>query len=537
MFLILAMALKKPRSKRGKPAALQTTTIPAPIRGMDGRVSLAEMPAENCIFAYNIMPSEYGARTRKGSIYHQDTVGGDAVRTIVPFKGQDPANDKLFAMSTAGIYDVTVAAATPVQDLAWATASGNAGHGVFVQFTNTAGAHFILYADEVNGLHTYTESTDSWAISTAITGTTIGDIRFVGQHQNRIWVVEENSDSAFYLGIGAISGGSTEFFFGHKFVHGGHIAGIWTWSVDGGEGADDVLVCASTSGDVVVFEGTDPASASTWGARGQYYIGRLPAGRRQAAEINGNLYLLCSDGLIGMADLLRGGDNVDTSPDSLAYKVSRFVRAYFRLNPDELGWEVVYLPEDGMLVVNMPLTTTETHQFVLNIATGGWGIWRDRNYYTIAEWNGESYFGREDDVLRITGARDNVADDGTGGDDVLFSILSSYGSLGQPGLQKTVQLVRPQWSSAIEPSYTTQVRYDFDTDEVVGTYAVAPTDTAVWDTATWDTEEWAGDAEGQASVRGAMGMGRFVAIAMNGISTEPSTLVGWDIMWTNGGFL
>ena len=240
-----------------------------------------------------MVPSEYGLRTRKGTIEHQVSITGDDTKTLLPFEGQDTANASLFVASNTGIYDVTAAGGSPVTELTFGTSTGDAGYGIYTAFTNDAGAHFLLYADEVNGLFTYTESTDTWAAHAALTyaaGTppAVADISFVMTHKQRVWLVEKDTQTAWYFGIGTLAGDVTPFYFGSLFPKGGDLVGLWNWPLDGGSGTDDILVPVSRGGDVTPFQGADPSAAATWTNIGVFAIGQLPAGRRQGGVFNGD---------------------------------------------------------------------------------------------------------------------------------------------------------------------------------------------------------------------------------------------------------
>ena len=86
------------------------------------------MQPQDCLYTYNLMPSEYGQRLRKG--YRQWATGcvedpqraeNVDVRTVIPFESniQDAANDRLFVVTAEGIWDATLFnTIDPVQDTA-----------------------------------------------------------------------------------------------------------------------------------------------------------------------------------------------------------------------------------------------------------------------------------------------------------------------------------------------------------------------------------------------------------------------------------
>src|SRR5262245_32817368 len=141
---------------------VQVNVLPAPIKGMDGRSNVAVDNPENCIIATNLMPAEYGMRSRFGWREHQvgleTGVGtGLGVRTIIPFSSTvtSGASDKLFAATNEGIWDVTASGAAPVLKQPFINQGAEAGFCTYIHNTNAAGAISLLVADRVNGLFVY----------------------------------------------------------------------------------------------------------------------------------------------------------------------------------------------------------------------------------------------------------------------------------------------------------------------------------------------------------------------------------------------
>jgi len=276
--------------------ALAAVHIPAPTGGINTAEPGGAMPATDAILATNVVASELGLRSRLGYMEHVTGLGS-GVRTMIPFAGSSPAQNKLFACTTAGIADVTTSTASPSSALAFGTTVNDAGWGVSTTMVTSAG-HFGFYADEENGLQRYTESTGTWAAvaygsgAGEIDGVDPANIVFVMVWKNRVWMVERDTATAWYLDTGAIAGTATAFYFGNKFRAGGHLVGIWNWTADGGAGMDDYLVAASAGGDVVVYQGTDPDTAGQFVMRGDWFVGALPAGRRVATDFGGEMLLL-----------------------------------------------------------------------------------------------------------------------------------------------------------------------------------------------------------------------------------------------------
>ena len=130
------------------PPTITPFTFPASTGGVNAVDGLMLMPPTDCIYTTNLMPSEYGLRLRKG--YQEWATGcvedpprapDSNVNSIIPFESnvQDVSNDRLFAVTAEGIWDVTLQNTTnPVQEVTFAQTSNPAGFGVWTEFTGDA---------------------------------------------------------------------------------------------------------------------------------------------------------------------------------------------------------------------------------------------------------------------------------------------------------------------------------------------------------------------------------------------------------------
>lgn len=428
------------RFGRTSPPTQQAFTFPASVGGVNAADSLMLMPPTDCLYTFNMMPSEYGLRLRKGyrewsiNLKEDPTTEGPDVRTIIPFESaqQSAANDKLFAATSEGIWDVSAFNnQQPDQVVDFADETGNAGFGVWTEYTGDAAdstelirGHYLFYADEVNGLWQYTEADGLW--TQPVSGVNPGewyyndgtddvpfpvdDICFIMVHKQRIWVILENDDDAWYLGVGAIAGELKRFIFGSKLPHGGNLVGLWTWSIDGGDGVDDYMVAIGRGGDVVLYQGDDPEiigqGVNPWSSRGTWFIGEIPESRRIVGEYGPDLYILSTYGISSLADLLKG---VPPDQQSPSQKVNRFLRTDVERGKDRPEWQLAIHPGDGFMQVVTPKPSQNPYlQYVMNLQTLAWGFWQDVPILCGESWNGDYFMGGPDGRVYINdGGRDN----------------------------------------------------------------------------------------------------------------------------------
>lgn len=544
--------LAKGQISRPAPHAISTARIPAPIKGIDARIALTEGAPLNCVYNYNMVPFEYGMAIRKGFREYQIEIdAGDSagVHTIIPFDGveENGVQDKLFAVNNEGIWDVTIAAAVPIQKVVFADQQAQAGYGVYTHYTDDAERDVLFYADNFNGLFEYDASGDTWAQATGITGPIISNIRFIVSHKQRLWLIEENSTKAWYLPIGSNSGQAKEFFFGSKFKHGGNLEGLFNWTIDGGDGVDDYLVAVSRSGDVLPYRGADPSSADTWSVVGTFFIGEIPRGPHFGSQHGGELYLLSEYGLTSMNDLLQGVNSatigaMDNGQTSISGQITGLLRGRMAQTIDDFGWQVQLAPSEGALVIASPrIGSGPFIQYVYNTATRGWGLWRGVPMTHFDSWHGAVIFGHLDNkIYRMDVTADNVTIEvpanGINGDPIEFSVLTSYQSLGAEALFKKVKLIRADFVADGPPVYTAVARYDYDIEEALLPASPPLRGGDIWDIGLWDTAIWgAGGNEAYNGLNGSWGDGRTVAIAIRGQVRELTRLIGFDIMYTTGG--
>lgn len=549
------MAVHKPTREtmtRGGPQAAKAQAVPAPIRGIDARTILSAADVSHCIYCYNLTPGEYGLKVRPGyREWHIDlTLSTNyGVGTLIPFGGVDDvlSDDRLFAVSNEGIWNVTLegGANLLLVDFSLEANGGDttalAGFGNYTQFVTDADEQLLFYADSRNGLFVYSATTEAWT-RPAITGVDVTKVNFVMSHKNQLWFVERDNARAWYLPAGAIAGPAAAFHFGGSFKHGGSLAGLFTWTVDGGEGVDDYFIVVSRSGDVLTYKGTDPSSAEHWGMTGQYYIGAVPEGNRFAATQGGSLLLLSVYGLISVGDLIQGVDGKNIAAETETQKIATIIRRHMANFRSAIGWEVRSVPSLGALIISSPPNAYGVYiQYVMDATTGGWGLWRDVPMLCFAEWGGRMYFGAKDGRVMISDVPvDNALlepEEGViNGEAIAFSILTTYQNYGEPALLKRGKHIRPQFISPVRPNVTALFRYDYDLSEILNTETGGlPTD-SLWNVGAWDSAAWASTLPiGWHPVRGGWGMGRAIAIATTGNARAETTLVGWDVIWDSGG--
>lgn len=526
----------------GNPSQQLTKTvgIPAPQSGINAVSGLAEMGPQESILQYNLIPAQYGARVRTGYQQYASNVGVGGVKTIIPFSSGDSSQDKLFATAKDGIYDISTSGHPFGANLVFATADSTSGYGAWVNFVTTAG-HFALYCDETNGYHVYNPGTLLWAAitmgggATQISGVDPATLVYAMIFKSRIWFIEKNTANAWYLSAGTIYGAATKFSFGNKFRHGGTLVQLINWTVDGGEGVDDYLIAISSNGDIVVYKGNDPSSASDFVQHGSWFIGTPPAGRRIAGSFGGEVYVLSTYGLLPMSKLI-SGTLVQQNDIFLTKKITPLINEQMLTYRTTLGWEVKLIPSEQLLMIAVPITSPGFEiQFVQSLNTEGWSTYKALPYFTGEVWKGKFYFSNANGDVHIhTGYADFLSTTGTGGLDIDWSVLQTFQEFGEVGQYKKVQFVRPVFLAGTPISYSTEVKVDYDLTPLQTPLPIASGTTGYWDLGTWDSSTWWGANAQIDDLRSASGIGRALAIGISGKSNQKTTLIRTDLMFETG---
>lgn len=553
-----------PRSPRQRPlsqprppplqAPLRQKTVPAPVGGYNAVSSLAAMPPTDAPLLVNMLGGENGLRSRLG--YQEYAIGltqgglaaADPIRTLMSFTGATPADSALFAANKWGIYNVSAGGAAignPVVTFPLSTA--NAGKGARHVVVTSAG-HFLAYCDEDNGYYLYKAGVWTKVVMDPAAGTykLIGFdpalAVFCTVWKHRLWLVERNSANGWYLDLDSIAGTATRFSFAGKFKSGGYLVGLWSWTMDGGAGPDDKLVAVSSEGDVVIYEGTDPSIPGAFGVKGAWNVGAVPSGRRAVTEYGGDLFVLAATGAVPLSRLVLGsiqGDSTQYPTHKITPVVTRMISNYGSYE----GWEIKLHPTDNCLMISVPEDSVNpgATQLVLSKVSGGWSIYGGLPIFCMEAHLGKLYFGTPDGRICVNdGYVDNVKlATPAVYDSIPFYGITAFSKMGSLR-QKRVQFIRANFTSdGLPPNYQVSARFRFDLSTPTGGSTVSKILGALWDTAKWDQDLWPAiqDFANEQRVSGAVGIGPEVAIAFSGKASARVILIGFDVMYDEGGFL
>ena len=465
----------QPRRQNAK-----TVTVTAPIGGWNARDPLAEMKPTDAVILDNWFCTPTELRTRKGYSDWSTGLDGD-VTTLIDYDSSTGA-ELLFAVTSTGkLYDVSAPGAVGAPVIT-GLSSARWQHAQFA----TSGGSFTLAVNGTDYMRIYDGAT--WytvtGVSTpyAITGVATTTLIDVHTHKRRNWFIQANTLKCWYLATDAIAGTASVFDFGPIFELGGSITRIDTWSLDAGYGMDDYFVVITSSGQIAIYKGTDPATAANWSLVGVYLVGS-PVGTRCTCKYGGDVMLLNKDGLIPLSKALMSS-RVNTHlmiTDKIQNQIASDTTTY----KDNANWDIVLYPPQNMLLINIPVSSTVSYQYVMNTISGAWSRWTNIPAYCWYFANENLYFGTAGKVCK---AWDTQADNGV---PVVTDLLPAFSTFGYGNRTKRWTMASVSMGSNGAFAYSTLLNLDFDfiTASNVPNTSVE-TGSTVWDTGKWDVDVW-----------------------------------------------
>jgi hypothetical protein len=455
--------------------------LAAPLKGWNTRDPVAAMDPLYALVLDNLFPMQGEVQSRAG--YSNWATGANGtVKSLAQHQGPD-GTGTLFAATDSGIYD-----ATATGSMGAVVATLTEGFWDSVNFTNSAGTTFLWGCNGVDPVQVFDGAT--WtaitSVSTpAITGVSSSDVVSPWVFKRRIFVIEKDTMNAWYLPVDSIAGLASKLPIGALFKRGGFLVAGASWTIDGGDGADDLCVFLSSEGEAAVYKGTNPNSAADWSLVGVYFISR-PANRRCFQKLGGDVAVLTEVGALPLSKALTSGD-LNTAA-ALSDAIRPTIMAQMALNRDRDGWQIHLHSARNAMILNIPQANGVYIQYVMNTITGAWCSFSAWNAACFITFNGVLYFGLAGGMVGQGWVQDS---DGDATQAIVASVQTAFTPFGRAGQVKKLMQFRPLIT--IDRSIT--LGWGFVTDYRVGAIT-SYFDSAVgqfyyWDIALWDVSYWA----------------------------------------------
>jgi hypothetical protein len=114
----------------------------------------------------------------------------------------------------------------------------------------------------------------TYTVKYFVTGLNSNQFANINLFKERLYFVQKNSLSFWYLPVDSINGAVTEFPLGGIFKKGGYLQAMGTWTIDAGYGVDDLAAFVTSNGEVAIYKGSDPSDPNDWALIGIWNIGQ-----------------------------------------------------------------------------------------------------------------------------------------------------------------------------------------------------------------------------------------------------------------------
>ena len=468
------------------------------------------------------LPVFTGITDAKWQHANMTNTGGHYLAAV---NGVDPA---LFYDGTSWAFQATTSTAQTISSIthvgATATLTTAAPHGLVdgnkvVISGATPSAYNGTFVIDVTGANTFKYTMASTPAGNAtvmgsytifgLTGVDSKNLVAVNLFKNRLYYTQKDSLDFWYGGVDEISGALTKFPLGGIARNGGYLQAIGTWTLDAGYGVDDLLVCVTSMGEVIVYKGSNPSDPTDWNLVGVWQMGQTFS-RRCFFKYAGDLLLLTQDGLVPLSAALQSSrlDPRVNITDKIFYAVSQAATQFYALN----GWQINYFASENMLILNVP-TTNGIEQYVMHTITKSWARFTGIQAYcwevsgdNDIHFGGQGYVG---DFYQTTS---------DAGSNIVGNVQQAYSYFDTRGTLKRWTMVRPilQTDNGL-PTVLCGLSTDFDTVSLTNQISFNPAivGTGVWDVSLWDEANWGGGLTTTKIWQGVTGLGYAGSINLN----------------------
>src|SRR5574344_616328 len=321
-------------------------TLPAPIKGLNVRDSLANMNAEYAITMDNYIPSDTKVALRKGYILYCNLSA--SVDTLSEYKTGN--GSKLIAIAEGKAYNIS-SPDTPYQyeNLSFSDSHCQTQqYKNYLYFVNGWDIPKVYYVDNDDNEHF-----EDWQFVAEDKPDL--HIANVAVSKQRLWFVERNSLKVWYPEVaGNIAGTLQSFDFSQVARFGGKLVAVANWTQDGGQGIDDLTVFITSEGEALVYSGSNINDATDWTLKGSYKISK-PIGYNCLVPYQGDVVIISEDGYIPLSKALPL-ERANSSQVSFSDAIRGLVLDRTAKYANHKGWQGIIYGRGGYGIFNVPVS-------------------------------------------------------------------------------------------------------------------------------------------------------------------------------------
>ena len=501
---------------------VKSVNIPAPFGGLNSRDSLDAMPQTDAIVMSNFFPTVEKITTREGYSSFCTGIGTGNVETLVEHNAG--ANRQLLAVGSNGtLYQIDSGTAVSKK-----TGLSN-GRFQTVEFNGLT--IFVNGADTPFSWNGSSASNLSITLSDSASASTL---KGVTAYKNRLYYFTGTDQNFYYSAtVDTHQGNFTKFPVGLVGTFGGNLIQIGVLTQDGGEGIDDLLTLIMSSGEVLVYSGTDP-SASSFALVGTFRIAEPINEPRAIAKLGGDLIIITKEGYLPLSQVFRQ-DLVGNRAAAISEKIRGTVINQVASTGTSTGWQIHVSADGSKLYFNYPTgdATDTFNQHVFNPITRAWAVFQNIPAHVFANFNGDTYFGTTDGkVYKIGGVSDLSAA-------ITADVSFAFNYFGDRSSLKRFSSIAPTFEAIGDVAFDFGLAIDQRTPSGINLSTGSfDSEVAAWDEAEWDLDFW-GDtiAAGIIQKRKAVGsLGRSASLRIKvASSTQVVSIINSNFHFLPGG--
>lgn len=505
---------------------MTAVAIPAPVGGWNARDALDKMEPTDAVRMVNWIPRAGYVESRRGyiqTVIEMDGGGppgftglGGPVESMIAYRGT--AADKLLAAANGTLWDVSTSNAVTLD-------SGFTSN----RWQSTPFDDRLILTNGADAGQMYNGTT---VAAMTITGANPALLWGCNTFKGRVYYWYEQDQGFWYAAAGSYQGALSFFDLSTQLQTGGTLVMMVTWTLDAGDGVDDLAAFVFSTGEVLLYQGDDPGDATAWALIGRFQIGE-PLGIRAHAKVGGTQIIITRDGYVDLAQALRDGRYSEQS--AYSNKIIRAAKQATGLYYQQYGWQAVLYPAGQMFIVNVPVVAGQSIQHVRDTSGGGWCSFEGYNAVCFAVHNDQLWFGTNDGNIyqADVGTQDN-------GMPIALDGIPAFNSLGSRSQRKQVTAVNVVTNYAAPAYLALDCLADFSTQRR-STVTPGPFDgSSEWDTADWDTSVWVTPQGDDAPIRQAWrnlrGIGYVLTVSVRA-ATKAQNIIWYstNVMYRNAG--
>ena len=453
---------------------VKAVSVPAPVGGLNSRDSIDAMAPTDALIMSNFFPTVEKVTLRDGYTSFCTGIGTGNVETLVEHNAG--ANRQLLAIGSNGtLYQIDSGTAVSKK-----TGLAN-GRAESIEFNNNT----IFVPSGANVPFSWDGSSASDLSITLSDSVNANTLTGVHAHKNRVYYWTGTSQNFYHSAtVDTFQGNFTKFPVGLVGTFGGNIIMINTLTIDGGEGVDDLLCIIMTSGEVLLYSGSNPAS--DFALVGTFRIAEPINEKRAIAKLGGDVVVMTKEGYLPLSQVVRQ-DIVGNKAAAISEKIRGTVISQVKATGTTTGWQIFVSPDGDKVIFNYPTGDTDPfNQHVFNPIIRAWCIFENMPAHVWGQFNGDTFFGSASGVVfKVGGDADNGAD-------ITGDLATAYNYFGDRGGVKRFSSVQPILDGETTIDFSFGVGVDLGSPRAIEVTEVSfASNLAAWDVATWDNFFWA----------------------------------------------